>query len=251
MYIRNKPYKPRYLHTEPQFLSRPSAREEAQWNQSVYYWWWRYLRASKSYERCCALGGKRGVGRKIYKDFGDVFASDFRTWWHENKRGESLFAEQPAPLHLAELDDATTWDAGWTKDHVMVIAVPLFESRRRLQSKFAKLLQHRHKGHVGVPSKDRSRAVRKIYGKFNLHALKTTLAVYELRQADKELRLADIGEALRLMPNNMKKVGDTVQIAFAKRNRLSAAVGRYLGKSEALIYHAERGDFPRFDLDVV
>jgi hypothetical protein len=197
------------------------------------------------------MGGIRGVGRKIYKDFGDVFASDFRTWWHEHKRGESLFAEQPAPLHLAELDDVTQWDAGWTKEHVMVIAVPLFESRRRLQSKFAKLLQHRHKGQVGVPSKDRSRALRKIYGKFNLHALKTTLEVYELRQADKELRLADIGEALRLMPNNMKEVGDTVQIAFAKRNRLSAAVGRYLGKAEALIYHAERGDFPRFDLDVV
>lgn len=249
MYIRNKPYKPRYLHTEPQFLSRPSAREEAQWKQSVYYWWWRYLRASKTYAHCCKLGGKRGVGRKIYKDFGDVFVSDFRTWWHENKRGESLFAEQPAPLHLAELDDVTQWDAGWTKDHVMVIAVPLFESRRRLQSKFAKLLQHRHTGQVGVPSKDRSRALRKIYGKFNLHALKTTLEVYELRQADKELRLADIGEALRLMPNNMKEAGDTIQVAFAKRNRLSAAVGRYLGKAEALIYHAERGDFPRFDLD--
>ena len=251
MYIRNKPYKPRYLHTEPRFLSRPSVREEAQWKESVYYWWWCYLRASKSYKRCCELDGKRGVGRKIYKDFGDVFASDFRTWWHENKRGESLFAEQPAPLHLAELDDVTQWDAGWTKDHVMVIAVPLFESRRRLQSKFAKLLQHRHKGQVGVPSKERSRAVRKIYGKFNLHALQTTLEVYELRQADKELKLAGIGEALRLMPNNMKEAGDTTQVAFAKRNRLSAAVGRYLGKAEALIYHAERGDFPRFDLDVV
>ena len=248
MYIRKKPYKPRYLHTEPQFLSRPSTREEAQWKDSVYYWWWRYLRASKSYERCCKLGGKRGVGRKIYKDFGDVFVSDFRTWWNENTRGESLFAEQPAPLHLAELDDASQWDAGWTKDHVMVIAVPLFESRRRLQSKFAKLLQHRHEGQVGVPSKDRSRAVRKIYGKFTLLALKTTLAVYELRQANPKMTLADIGEKLRIMPINMKDARDTKQEAFIKRNRMSAAVGRYLSKAEALIYHAERGDFPRFDV---
>ena len=251
MYIRNKPYKPRYLHNEPVFLSRPSAREEAQWKDSVYYWWWRYLRASKSYERCCKLGGKRGVGRKIYKDFGDVFASEFRTWWHENKRGESLFAEQPAPLHLAELDDATQWDAGWTKDHVMVIAVPLFESRRRLQSKFAKLLQHRHEGQVGVPSKDRSRAVRKIYGKFNLLALKTTLEVYELRQANAEMTLADICEALLISPIHKRSIDDTKKIAFDKRNAMTAAVGRYLAKAKALIYHAERGDFPRFDVDDV
>ncbi len=251
MYIRNKPYKPRYLHTEPRFLSKSSAREELQWKQCVYYWWWRYLRASASYERCCKLGGKRGVGRKIYNDFGDVFATDFRSWWLDDKRGERLFAEQPAPEQLRELDDVTQWDAGWAKDHVMVIAVPLFESRRRLQSKFAKLLQHRHEGQRGVPSKDRSRAVRTIYGKFNLHALKTTLEVYELRQADKDLTLADIGEALRIMPNNMKEEGDTKQIAFAKRNRMSAAVGRYLTKAEALIKNAERGEFPRFHLDDV
>ena len=110
MYIRNMPYRPRYLHTEPRFLSKPSAREQAQWEESVYYWWWRFLRASKSYARCCKQGGKRGIGRRIYEDFGDVFASDFRAWWHEDQRGERLFAEQPAPEHLRELDDVTEWN---------------------------------------------------------------------------------------------------------------------------------------------
>jgi hypothetical protein len=108
--------------------------------RSPYYWWWAFLRRNPEYLRTCANGGG-GELAALYADFGDVREDDFKSWWTVNQRGATLFGEKPLPLSLRELSTAAEWDASWRASGVMVVAVPLAVSKRRLQTYFAALLK--------------------------------------------------------------------------------------------------------------
>ena len=65
---------------------------EHPWLSSPYYHWWRFLRESEAYEGHCIDGRLFDVDDLVYRDFGDVHASDdFWTWWLT--RGCELFCE--------------------------------------------------------------------------------------------------------------------------------------------------------------
>ncbi len=61
-------------------------------SNSVYYYWWAFLKRSKEYNACCESGGK-GKLSKLYSDFGDVRGNDFKKWWNDSDKGVRLFAE--------------------------------------------------------------------------------------------------------------------------------------------------------------
>ena len=247
MLNRRKPYKPRYVFKEPRFLSKPSRREEMQWQRTVYYWWWRTLRLNYSYRRCCESGGTGRLSR-LYKDFGDVFEADFRTWWLADERGATLFAEPPAPLGLHELRDGTEWNVEWTRNSVMVVAVPLYDTNERLQRKFVNLLRQR-KGALRTAIKKESSATYPIHQKFSVPAIQHMVDVYELwlTRVDGKPSLARIGEKLRLVDDAMPDPKDTKEIASDKRNVMAATVSRYLKKAKLLIGNAGKGRFPCYD----
>ena len=62
---------------------------EPQYTASVYYYWWLFLRLSREYAECVRNGGK-GPLTDLFEDFGDVFSTDFATWWGD--RGVELFS---------------------------------------------------------------------------------------------------------------------------------------------------------------
>lgn len=214
--------------------------------RSVYYWWYEYLKRNERYRRCCESGGKGRLGR-LYMDFGDVFTGSFKTWWEEDQRGERLFAEPPAPVRLKELRVADDWDVEWTRDGVMVVVVPLSEPKRRINRWFKRVLDRRHTRRPGYPTKKESGATYKVHRKFSVLALEQMLMVYDLRQAEPELTLADIGKRLKLVPSAMPKVGDSISLLRRKRNTMAATVSRYLKKAEAYIRNTAAGKFPCAD----
>lgn len=55
-------------------------RDAPPYKSSIYYWWWAFLKRDQNYADTCASRG-RGQSAKLYKDFGNVFKSDFLTWW--------------------------------------------------------------------------------------------------------------------------------------------------------------------------
>ena len=67
-------------------------------NQSIYYYWFEYLRRSKKYEFACKNNGA-GM-EKLYADFGDVFKDSFDEWFATDMggvvRGIYLFAYKMA-----------------------------------------------------------------------------------------------------------------------------------------------------------
>ena len=111
--------------------------------RSPYYWWWAYLRRSAAYMACCQRGGVGDLGG-LYADFGDVRSDDFQQWWCQGERGAGLFGEKALEVTLGELASVHEWNTAWTREQVMVVAVPLNVGKRKLKSSFAKLLDARH-----------------------------------------------------------------------------------------------------------
>jgi len=230
------------------FLHKPpiSHRAHIQPKQSVYYWWYEFLRRNEQYRRCCEMGGK-GRLAGLYRDFGDVFAGRFNNWWDADQRGERLFAEPLAPIRLQELRTAAEWDAEWTRDGAMVIVVPLAEPKRRIKRWFDRLLAQRHTGKPGYPTKTESGASYKVETKFSVLALEQMLLVYDLKQKEPDLTLAEIGKQLRLVPTAMPRTGESIILLAKKRNTMAATVSRYLKKATAMIANTANGKFPCAD----
>jgi hypothetical protein len=71
-------------------LPKKGFSDANKWESSVFYYWWLFLRENEEYRLACENGGI-GPKAELFRDFGDVYAKDFPTWW--KKRGRDLFRE--------------------------------------------------------------------------------------------------------------------------------------------------------------
>jgi hypothetical protein len=223
--------------------------------RSPYYWWWAYLRRNADYLACCERGGT-GELADLYADFGDVREDNFHMWWTQDERGVRLFAEQPLSVKFEELESAADWQPHWHRDSVMVLAVPLAVSKRRLKGIFAKLLDSRHTVHKsGRPSmaklKEASTARYKLEKNYTISSLMTTLSVYDLwvenqnKPKDQRLTLWEIGKALNINKAAVKDAeSSSAADRLAGRNVLGATVSRYVKQARAMIGNTAAGKFP-------
>ena len=219
--------------------------------RSPYYWWWEFLRRNEDYKACCAEGGT-GELAGLYADFGVVSNDNFKEWWGQH--GFRLFAEKPKPVKLAELDSPSEWDSSWTKDSVMVVAVPLDIPKRNLQGFFAELLKKRHGGKRGrkaLSDKDASTARYPLQRNVSIHTLRVQLAVYDAviaaRTGEKKITLAQIGERLKLVPKTNRKTETEVMDAARRRAVLAATVSRHFKDAQRIVANTARGQFPNSD----
>ena len=171
------------------------------WQNSVYYWWWEYLRRSDEYKHCCKQKG-RGKLAVLYSDFGDVFTyetADFWTWWTEKvngyeTRGEYLFAEQVA--RKMEVSDEA--DFGDLED-ALIVKVPLEVRTTYLVRNFRRMLND-YEQRVKQARK-KSRARYKVWAKVSNNTLYKTLKVYDYVQQHKSAMHVDVAEACNLLIN--------------------------------------------------
>ena len=219
--------------------------------RSPYYWWWAFLGRNEDYKACCAAGGTGDLAG-LYADFGVVSNDNFKEWWGQH--GFRLFSEKPKPVKLAELDSPSEWDSSWTKDSVMVVAVPLDIPKRNLQGFFAELLKRRHGGKRGrkaLSDKDASTARYPLHRNVSIHTLRIQLAVYdavmEARASDKKITLAQIGERLKLVPKTNRKTETEVMDAARRRAVMAATVSRHFKDAQRIIANTAKGQFPNSD----
>lgn len=242
-----------FVAPTPRFGRAKNRLSPAHQQRSPYYWWWAYLRRNDLYIKCCEDGGV-GELHDLYKDFGDVRGDDFHKWWTEGSRGFHLFSEQPLTVKFHELDSSDEWTDAWTKDDLMVVAVPLRVSKRQLKGAFSKLLDSRHKGKVGRPaiSNLESTARYKLERNYTIRNLDTALTVYDLwllnQQRSKEDRktLWQLGVELGLNRHAAKDaLSDMSHDRLVGRNLLGALVGRYVRQAKLMIKNAALGMFPK------
>lgn len=217
----------------------------------MYYWWWQYLRRNHTYKECCDSGGS-GTASALYRDFGDVHAHDFRTWWNADDRGAKLFAERSREIKQMRLTSKDQWDESWSLEDAAVFVFPLSVGRRKIQSLFAKQLAKIHNGKRGRISLAtvESTALYPLHRNFNVHTLKTGLALYDASvlnsalPADERAPLWRLGELLMVNPSANPMPDDTKYERTSKRNVLTVTVSRHLSVTKRVIANTLYGRFP-------
>lgn len=236
--LNSKTQTPRHFaYKHPLFGTKSRPKDGS---NSVYYYWWAFLKRSKSYIACCESGGK-GKLSKLYADFGDIRENDFKKWWSDSEKGVHLFAEPKNDTVTVLKNGERVADSLGT----LTLSLPLNLPKKLLLQRCKALLAEVHPGKQGRLLARLSEARYRVKGQPNIEGLRTTLRVYDFRVAHPELALWEIGNQLpRFMLSQRVLSSDTPATAKDKKNALAAAVGRYLKKADLMIASTERGSFP-------
>lgn len=241
-----------FLAPHPLFGRSNSRLADTYQKRSPYYWWWAYLRRSNAYLECCTEGGTGSLA-SLYADFGDVRDDDFHKWWTTGQRGAYLFGERVLEAKFGELTSPEQWDPAWSSKEVMVVAVPLRQSNRRLKGNFAKLLDSRLKRSRGRPAlaKVMQTARYPVARNYTTQHLERALEAYDLWLANQALpkperkTLWEIGVQMRFNREASRQaLSKTSAERLLGRNMLGAHVKRYVSQAQNIIKNIENGVFP-------
>ena len=230
----------KFAYKHPTFGRSKIEKTQERYKNSVYYLWWEFLRRSTAYKKCCASDGK-GKMKNTYQDFGDVFTTDFKTWWQTNERGAYLFAEQlpPKMIVLDEMPDASI------SGQVLVLQVPLKLPKRLLMAEFQKLLNVHHSGKRGRRNNVSSSARYPVTGHIDTDALQKCLRVYDMKIENPKMRLWQVTQVCKAIKRDAFIAdGDTQGIITNKKLILANTASRLVKKAEAIIKNVENGRFP-------
>jgi hypothetical protein len=236
-----------FAYEAPRFGRSANERRTEPYLNTVWYLWWAFLRRNEEYRQCCLNGGK-GRLAKLFSDFGDIHATDFKTWWQTEDKGAYLFSEEPLPRFdkIYDLSQATN------HPDVLFLQVPLSLPKRYLQSEFSKFLDKYHQGQRGIRTNSVSTARYKVNGFVTTVSLQTSLAVYDLRKENPKMPLWEIGNRLRLAKKenwitdaDFKSRGSLIGQISDKKMILANASCRLLKKAEKIIAGTAEGVFPK------
>ena len=240
---RHFPYK------SPRFGTKNKPASKSAWQNTVYYWWWAYLKRNADYLACCEAGGA-GKLASLYTDFGEVRGDDFKAWWtfkvNGEDRGAYLFAEPSVESSVKVLKEG---EKAASEAEVLTVSLPLSFPKRFLERRFKAILSVAHKGKRGVQLARISKAKYRFEGQPNIPALKQGLMVYDALKAVEGLKPKkphwEIAQELKIVPKD-KRVDktDSPKIAADKKNVLTAIVGRYKKRVMEAIKLAGLGKFP-------
>jgi hypothetical protein len=195
-------------------------------DKSPYYWWWRALQLSEAYEQVCKSKGRNAnpALAKVYADFGDVFTQSFEVWWRAN--GARLFGEPPAPMTVRtlDIDEVETIKETVDTKQTLLVAIPLFLTKREIATAVRKIVAKNHSGKRGRSSvatrQAKSRALYKLKHFKGIEPIARALTVVEQKRAGV------------MMKTLMKDGEDAPSVSRARR------------MGETIIKHVERGVFP-------
>jgi hypothetical protein len=236
---------PRHFpYQHPKFGTDKKRKPESEWKNTVYYWWWAYLKRNTEYLACCSSGG-HGDLAGLYADFGDVRGDDFKAWWSENERGATLFAE---PIRDENIRLLNIGEEAWDSDDMLTLTVPLYLPNGFLIKRFREILDKRHTGKVGVQYAKQSKAKYQVKGQPNIPALEQALMVYDAIKATEAQGIKKpywrIAMDLKLVEADKRiKADDPPSTVVAKKNVLTALVGRYKKRVDESISKAGKGNF--------
>ena len=177
------------------------------------------------------------------KDFGNIHATNFKTWWLQHV---DLFAEQK-PKYKMQIAHSTADLAPFNSDEVLNLVVPLNRSQRSLKKAFSILVLKRvPKERRGV-SVEKSNAKYKLSGKWHIEALKIAYKIYTIKQqslnSKKRMTWADIAVQAKL-PMSFSLTKDSEKINSDVRRTLTILAKRHYDRAEQFIASAVSDSFP-------
>ena len=183
-------------------LPNPPFKAAETWQCSVYYFWWEFLRRHSGYKKTCQSDGK-GKYSKLYRDFGNVHASDvFWDWWTHH---QSLFSE-PKGRVIKECRFNTHFEHD---DDTLVLSVPLEIRTAYLVKLFRKALDE-HEDRI-AKARRKSRALYPVASKPNLQALYTAMVAWDTKQAHPNAKLHELYDLVE--PHTNMAIDQRVEVA--------------------------------------
>lgn len=225
-----------------------------QWNKSIYYYWWRFLRLSDKYRKICEREGDYGSKalKAVYADFGDVFTpgdetGGFRSWWRyqdeamPTNRGALLFGYK-AEERVTLVTDAADLNA----ENTLFLAVPKGMRLREIKSQLDTILNREVPRKRGERLKDPEVKYKPLHER--MHGLESALRVYEQRRLSPKMSLWELAHHAGI------KTSVTLEGAEAesgkrthaadKKAYLAQHAHRLLSRADKVIAGVERGVFP-------
>ncbi len=247
-----------------QLRFRTIEEELAKARVSVRRWWWEYLRLSKTYWLICQTSTSRNNPRVmdekmrwIYRKFGDVFHSDFDTWYVNT--GSRIFAEQEALPEVTEIEEDFS-NLRESRDGRLLVDIPLSLSQATINRQINRILK-KHMDERPTNKLETSKSQFPINPvRYRLHTLQKMHEVWCLHREliakpvalgqakDRYSTKGDlfrIGKVLRLSPSN-ELIAEDVKLNHRRTNIMRATVSRYLSRANLLIDNVELGQFPVF-----
>jgi hypothetical protein len=228
---------------------------------SPFFWWFLFLQLNTDY---LETEKNNGVGKcsDLYKDFGAVSNTDFKTWWQEHSH---LFAEAKTNYKL-QLAKSHAELAPFDSTEAVNVVVPLNWSQKSLKKHFAMLLTKVGiaKGEVG-PKIGVSTAKYGLGRRWNCGAMESAYEVYKVRQANMDrgaktttkaqhkgaesakfkMAWADVAIEAKLDVAEGMQVGKVKQDTAEKRRVLTILAKRHYSKALEFISASATATFPK------
>ena len=211
---------------------------------SIYRWWWEYLRLSPVFWFARETGHALVDAKmaKTYELAGNLKTSNFRRWWEET--GVNVFAEAKRPGKVITLDLEKLNEHPF-KEKAFYLEIPLTIRKETILKQVREVLNVLHDGRdLDVTATANA--------PFKLHTKRYRLRVIELeywvllyRLLYEDIKVWQIGDRLQLAPHLKVRTSERRLEARDKRfNQLNSLTGRYLYKARFTLAHVERRSFP-------
>lgn len=230
----------KFAYQHPTFGRSKITKSREPFKNSIYYYWWEFLRRNDSYKKCVLNDGK-GKLKALYKDFGDIYSKDFKTWWNLNNNGVNLFAEE----FLPEFKVITELQYPSANEDILYLQIPLQLPKRYLSNEFQKILRKHHRGKRGIRTNKISTAKYPVTGHVDLPALDKCLRVYDYFLEHPSKTLWEIGNDCKVvLPSGLIKNPQTDLNFYAKKMVLANTTKRLLNRAKLIIEGTSKGKFP-------
>jgi hypothetical protein len=220
---------------------------------SPYRWWYESLRCSQDYWWVCQQNGKTYDSdlRKVWENFGDVFAFNFPRWWVLH--GVDIFKEKVAPPAI-RIVESSNENLKINREFI-TLRVPTNISRRSLFKQFREIVDSL--GEIRVRQGDSAFPLDKVK-RVRIDIYETALRVFHYRNlinfqnqsgfdaGIKDLSLYEIGSLFNVSPAHKRKAGESIDSRILKERVMRVAVIRMTKRAEQLISNAEVGCFPSY-----
>ena len=111
-----------FIYKHLLFGKRTKTQSGIRFDRSVYYLWFAYLRRNAKYRAYCETKKGTKTIAKLYKDFGDIYSVEFKSWWRET--GRWLFCETTDLERVEEITSKQEYEEYQAED-VLTLAIPI------------------------------------------------------------------------------------------------------------------------------
>lgn len=215
--------------------------EFAEARDSVYYWWWRFMRLSPVFWFARQTGHMPAQPQmaETFSLIGNLERS-FMFWWEE--KGRFLFAEAKRPAKVQKLDLDTLHEHEF-RDGALILEIPLSIRKETIIKNVKRLLAEEHEGRALDLAATSSAKLKLHTKRYRLRTLEIEYWVLLYKMLYPEVAIWQIGDRLRIA-RQLRVRGverGANERAFANMNSLT---GRYLYKARFTLANVERGIFP-------